>query len=97
MPHFHRDDMSIDLNKYSFDEWVKFVFDHPVSEPEWYWEQAWKWEGSPNLLVKYATALFSNAGCLLQEYSPEQIEQGFWFLLGGAGKLDFWVWAKEID
>lgn len=89
--------MSINLNNYSFDEWVKFVFDHPVSEPAWYWDDAWKWEGDPHLLLKYATGLFSSPVFLLQEYGPEQIEQGFWFLLGSAGKLDHWVWAKEID
>ena len=89
--------MSIDLNNYSFDEWLKFVFDHPVSEPAWYWDDTWKWEGDPHLLLKYATRLFSSSAFLPHEYSPEQLEQGFWFLLGGAGKLDYWVWAKEID
>ena len=89
--------MSINLNNYSFDEWVEFVFDHPVSEPAWYWDDGWKWEGDPHLLLKYATGLFSSPMFLLQEYSAEQLEQGFWFLLGSAGKLDHWVWAKEID
>jgi len=93
----YRKDMSINLHNYSFDEWVKFVFDHPVSEPAWYWDDAWNWEGDPNVLLEYATGLFSSPEFLLQEYSSEQLEQGFWFLLGPAGKLDRWVWAKEID
>jgi hypothetical protein len=89
--------MSINLNNYSFDEWVKFVFDHPVFEPAWYWDDAWDWEGDPNVVLKNASRLFSSPEFLLQEFRPEQIEQGFWFLLGSAGKLDRWVWAKEID
>jgi|SRR5882672_5371160 len=89
--------MSINVDNYPFDEWVRFVFDHPVSEPEWYWDDAWNWEGDPRVWLKNATALFSSPEFLVQDYSPEQLEQGFWFLLGPAGKLDRWVWAEEID
>jgi hypothetical protein len=68
---FYRKDMSINLNNYSFDEWVKFVFDHPVFEPAWYWDDAWNWEGDPNVVLKNASQLFSSPEFLLQEFSPE--------------------------
>jgi hypothetical protein len=87
--------MIIDLNKYSFGQWVKFVFDHPVSDPEWYWNE--EWEGDHNLVLEYSIRLFRNPGFLLEDYSPEQIEQGFWFLMGPAGEMYRWIWDEEID
>lgn len=89
--------MCINLNEYSFSEWVKFVFDHSVSEPAWYWDDEWDWEDDPKLLLEYSIKLFRDPEFLLDEYSPEQIEQGFWFLLGSAGKLERWIWDKDID
>jgi hypothetical protein len=89
--------MSINLNKYSFNQWLKFVFDHPVSDPEWYWKEEWEWEGDPNLVLEYSIKLFRNPSFLLDEYSPEQIEQGFWFLMGPTGEVYRWIWNEDID
>lgn len=75
--------MEIDLNKYSFEQWVTFVFDHPVSqaeEKEWYWQDEWEHEADHSLILEYLIRIFRNPTFLLDTYSPEQLEQGFWFL-----------------
>jgi hypothetical protein len=94
----------------SFDEWVKFVFDHPVSDDSlsaWYWDEQlnefWeKWTFSEGRIterqLEFATTLFQDAAFLLARYSPEQINQGFWFLLSGHSSFalaDF-IWNTEL-
>src|SRR6188474_360376 len=79
----------------SFDDWIKFIYDHPVSDDiksAWYWDddlsKFWdQWEieeGSAERQerqLEYATRLFQDCSFLLAEYDPTQINQGFWFLL----------------
>ena len=87
--------MSVDLNNYSFEEWLGFVFDHPVEEPPWFFST--EWEGRPEIVLKYVIELFKNPGILLDRYSVEQIEQGFWFLLGAFGEVSNWIWDNRIS
>ncbi len=43
----------------TFDEWVASVFDHPVTEPAWYWDSdASFWDGPGATVVEYMTRLF---------------------------------------
>jgi hypothetical protein len=94
----------------SYDEWIKFVFDHPVNDDiksAWYWDSQldafWnEWSTSGKVIMEqqleYATKLFQNPMFLLQEYKPEQINQGFWFLLSlvpdfGLAEL---IWKTEL-
>jgi len=70
----------------TFSEWVKAMFDHPPSEPEWYWEDNFDglWERlgvTDALTVEYMTQLFL-APHKIEQYSYEQIAQGIWFLMG---------------
>lgn len=70
----------------SFGEWLKAVFNHPVREPEWYWDENFDeyWNAlrlSDAITVDYMTRLFLGPKCLTS-YSPEQIAQGIWFLIG---------------
>ncbi|GAC1401981.1 MAG: hypothetical protein NVSMB56_17020 [Pyrinomonadaceae bacterium] len=46
--------MCINLNKYSFDEWLEFIFNHPVTEMEhvWYFKSEWAWECDAEHIVK---------------------------------------------
>jgi hypothetical protein len=47
--------MSLNLNNYSFDEWIEFVFNHPVpleNADAWYWEDEWEWEGDAEHIIK---------------------------------------------
>ena len=82
--------MAIDLDKFSFEQWVGFVFDHPAKDTdakEWYWQEAWEYEVSNEFVLKYMTRLFRNPTFLLEAYSSEQLEQGFWFLHKPSGFL----------
>jgi hypothetical protein len=99
----------IDLDSYSFDEWVAFVFDHPVAlmvddeddldcdhllyHPDWFYEDEWDWNGSIEQYLRNATQLFKEPGFLLQAYRPAQLRQGFWHL---AGEIDNWIWGGEF-
>jgi hypothetical protein len=70
----------------TFDEWVEAVFDHPLRKPEWYWDndfdERWGALGLyDSLVVEYMTRLFLGPD-LLKCYSPEQVAQGIWFLIG---------------
>lgn len=75
--------MTEDLTDPPFEQWVSYMFDHPVTEPAWYWDID---EPSVNLskplVVEYATRLFQNSGSLLAPYSDEQLNQGLWYLIG---------------
>ncbi|MBA3857498.1 MAG: hypothetical protein C0507_11375 [Cyanobacteria bacterium PR.3.49] len=72
-----------DLRRSSYDEFLDFVFDHPVEKESWY-------SGSKVEVVfdavhnaELLTELFCNARPLLDKYSREQLEQGFWTLQSG--------------
>lgn len=94
----------------TFDEWVKFIFDHSVSDdPQsaWYWDdqlnEFWnKWIFNEDEIaerqLEYATRLFQSPSFLLESYSPEQINQGFWFLLNGHSSfaLANFIWNTEL-
>ena len=44
-----------------FEEWVRFLFDHPVHEPKWYWaadSEVERWTADPTLTVGWMTQLF---------------------------------------
>ncbi len=91
----------------SFDEWVKFTFDHPVTDPAWYWSDSWDefWDAwsegfAPEQQLRYATQLFQGASVLLiGTYSIEQINQGLTMLL--SGPTDFriadLIWSRQLS
>ena len=70
----------------TFEQWVQTVFDHPVSEPEWYWDEEfeplWKvLDLTDALTVRYLTRIFLRPEPL-NRYSLDQVAQGIWFLIG---------------
>jgi hypothetical protein len=66
-----------------FDRWVQHVFDHPVANPQWYFQIGQEaWDGGPLLTVQHVTRLFESPEQLLKDYSREQLEQGLWYLDG---------------
>ncbi|MGO9244485.1 MAG: hypothetical protein ACLQDC_06905 [Verrucomicrobiia bacterium] len=68
----------------AFEGWVKWVFDHPVTKPEWHQEEnAEEWTASPVVITDYITRLFEEAPTLLSGYSDAQAAQGLWFLASG--------------
>jgi hypothetical protein len=70
----------------TFEQWLEFVFNNPVREREWYWDEDFgsRWEAlelTDAMIVQYMTRLFLEPG-VLRSYSLDQVEQGLWFLLG---------------
>jgi hypothetical protein len=68
--------------------WLDYLFAHPVGPSgfretdDWWDEQA-----DPALAVAYLTRLFEGPDILLERYPHNQIDRGFWFLLGESGLL----------
>ena len=75
------------LTHLTFEQWLAYVFDHPVSESgqEWYWDlDADWWDGLAADTVQFLTRAFENAAVLFQPYSDAQLNQGLWFLASNA-------------
>ncbi len=72
--------MLIDLRKARLEDLIGFVFQHPVAEPEWYFTEDFEVEYDPETQVRLLTQLFSTPAVLSERFSPEQIEQGLWFI-----------------
>lgn len=41
---------AMDSSALTFEEWVRFVFDHPVAEPQWYWDAEWEQDGPAHVV-----------------------------------------------
>lgn len=70
----------------TYEQWLEFVFDNPVREHEWYWDEDFDacWaalELTDALIVRYMTHLFLRPE-VLNLYSLDQVGQGLWFLIG---------------
>ena len=62
-------------------DWVRHVFDHPVTNPAWHWDlNADTSEPSPPECVAHLTRLFEEPD-ILSPYSDAQVNQGFWYLV----------------
>lgn len=76
----------------SFEEWLRAVVDHPVSEPAWYWQDGFdeQWGAlgltSP-LAVAHFTRLLRNPA-VLAPYSRDQVAQAIWFLVSESSRVD---------
>jgi Leucine Rich repeat len=72
----------------SFENWLKYVFDHPVASEHdaiWYWDEDWG-SGiiSPLVTVAHITRTFENSHEVLKPFSDAQLNQGFWFLVSNS-------------
>jgi hypothetical protein len=93
--------MSIDLRQASLDEFIQFVFDHPVPSdkdtPEWYFEDALEIEYEPIKQIRLMTSLFRSASLLAERFSPAQIEQGFWLVFNTVEEcFTNLLWASQV-
>jgi hypothetical protein len=68
----------------TFEDWVTDVFDHPVSEPEWWFsvDVELPADPAPAEAVDFITRLCEHADEVLAPFSNAQLNQGFWYLLG---------------
>jgi hypothetical protein len=68
----------------TFEGWVDWVFNHPVTEPAWYQDQnAERWAASPVVVLNNITRLFEESPARLVVFSDAQADQGLWFLAFG--------------
>lgn len=72
----------------SFDEWVNYVFDHPILEPQWWFQRAesgylqlWKEDELPEVTLDYMTRLFRDPVFLIERFTRPEIDQGLNFLV----------------
>jgi hypothetical protein len=91
--------MPIDLQAISYEDWIEFIFDHhaPYSLDEeeerpkaWYWEDPPDPTIDPVRQVHYLTRLCREASPLLRVYTPEQIDQGLWYIFSAGGADEFY-------
>jgi hypothetical protein len=76
----------------TFEEWVAWVFDHPVENPEWYWTDDTP-HPAPAQALAYMTALFEGPEQLPQVYSDAQLNQGLWFLASNSCSNHFFAFT----
>ena len=75
---------------HSLSDWIAHVFDHPVTKPAWHWGNTppeWE-EGSADRNAAFIAEVFERSGEFLAPFSDEQLDQGFWYLLG-EGRFEF--------
>jgi hypothetical protein len=66
----------------TFANWIRRVFDHPVTEPAWYWSSdSDTFEPEAPQCVAHLTELFEEPESALAPYSDAQIGQGLWYLV----------------
>ncbi|MBI1177509.1 hypothetical protein GC207_08730 [bacterium] len=70
------------LQNVTFEQWLDFAFNHPVTKPAWHWaDDADLWAGSATEMVDLLTRTFLDSGTALQSFSDAQLNQGFWYLI----------------
>lgn len=91
----------IDINKYSFDEFTSFVFDHeiPVRKGKrhpWYYDVEVTFDAGR--VCKFYTRPFRCPDYLREKYSNPQLEEGFWAIQGPAFDCSaFWImWNADL-
>ncbi|MEI8280992.1 MAG: hypothetical protein WCG75_01170 [Armatimonadota bacterium] len=75
----------------TYDEWVIFIFDHPILEPNWWWWDAdspnfkfWDEEADPARTLSFLTKLFQESGQLLLRFTDWQIDQGLNYIVSNS-------------
>src|SRR5215471_4097093 len=69
-----------------YQEWLQYVFNHPVSDPEWYFDLAAPaFEATQEDYAELLRETFSRSGEDLAKFSDAQVNQGVWFLASPSG------------
>jgi len=94
-------------NSATFDEWLKWVFDHPVAEntsDEWWWQEpdydeGGRWLDRPPMpALAFVAKLFENPLQYLSCYSDAQINQGLDFIVSTSCSKHFhWLIDGRVD
>lgn len=72
----------------SLPHWIAHVFDHPVTDPAWYfsldspgWDDGFDWYDSPERICERIAETFERSGELLASFSDGQLKQGLYYLV----------------
>jgi len=75
----------------SYDERVNYIFDHPILEPQWWWQdpesgyyQEWNTEANPSRTLSCLNRLFDEPSGLIKRFSHAQIDQGLNLIMNNA-------------
>lgn len=86
---------NVDLARLSFDEFVRFFFDHPENEQFWYADPRYALADvsiSSPLLLDHLTSLFQNFAAVTSKYSPAQVSHGIWAMFSPSFSLMDVLW-----
>jgi hypothetical protein len=94
---------TLDLAACDYDRWLESVFGHEApaaadtTTRPWYHRERIEVLADPERQVAYMTRLFQDPTGIRKRFTPEQIEQGFWFMFGASREAfrDF-LWDPEI-
>jgi len=87
------------LDKLSFEQLLDFAFDRSLADEFWYHEEENEFSfGETSVTTRHLIKLFRQPEILLERYSAEQVEQGFWFVtyLLCFIKFDGLFWDKRL-
>jgi hypothetical protein len=69
-----------------YQEWIRYVFDHPVKDPQWYFDvDAPGFEATEEDYAELIRETFSRSGDDLALFSDAQVNRGIWFLASQTG------------
>lgn len=82
----------------SYEGWVKYIFDHPILEPRWWWQdeegedfQWWNEEADTARTLAYVTQMFRESATLVGRFSRAQIDQGLSYIVDPSSSLHLFV------
>jgi hypothetical protein len=82
-----------------FEEWITTVFDHPVDpDNSWWWaENAKVWDAKTHgeLTLRMMARLFEDPEQIINRFTPQQIDQGIWFIVDTSCSDHFLLLKKE--
>ena len=85
-----------------YEEWVRYVFDHPVLDPQWWWQdpetghlQRWNESASAARTLSFLTQLFEMPEGLIGRFTRAQVDQGLNFLASNACSNHMFVLSDE--
>jgi hypothetical protein len=79
-----------------FDAWIDLIFNHPVTEEAWYWDDSKDPTIPSEPFIDYATKLFRNSGALLARFSDGQVRYGLEFLISNSASNQIFALTDQI-
>lgn len=90
---------NLDPASLTFEEFVRFFFDHPESEQFWYADARYALNDvafSGPQLLDYLTRLFSDFGAAVELYTAAQIAHGIWAMFSPSFSLSDALWDSSL-